>query len=424
MSRLGKRRPQPAWKPALRFIYKNLHGTIEYNSGAMSNADILKPENRILFFSLEHWDDVWRRNQFIAEGLLRRNPLTEILWIGPSTDLWTAKGRASADKKLGKTFKPDPTLLRLTSVKPYKPLPNIIGKHLNQLCLRHQVLGALKQLGWTEYIAWVNNQAARNILPLPGALGTIYDITDDWTKVSLPPRILDRVKADDQWLLDNADRVIVCSKTLQATKLGKCNSLHLIHNGVNVDLYSPDSVNRTTVPKDMDFGGLPVACYLGTLHEDRLDLDLIEHVLKGLPRVQFVFVGPNALSELSSSRLTQYSNCKLLGSRPYSQLPSYIKGCNIFINPHLVSQFTESLDPLKLYEYMATGKPIVSTACAGFREMENMVAVASNANEFMTKVEQSIEADSISIERIEWAKQHTWEQRLDQIEQILCGMRT
>lgn len=375
--------------------------------------------DKLLFFSLEHWDDVWRRNQFICDGLMSRHPNLEILWFGPSTDLWRAKGLNSVTQKLGCTYKPNPQLARLTAVRPYKPLPNSIGKWINEACLKQQVTAALKQLGWQTFLTWVNDQSARNILPLPGSSSTIYDITDDWTKASLPPRILDRIKQDDEWLLKNANQVIACSNSLYDAKKHLSANLSLVRNGVNTSLYSPTNVATKVTPTDIEFDGLPVACYLGTLHEDRLDVALLETLFQSLPQVQFAFVGPNALSAHSTEKLTAFKNCHILGSRPYSELPAYIKGCTIFINPHLVSDFTESLDPLKLYEYMATGKPIVSTNCAGFRDMVPLVKIARNNVDFSQLVKEAIEGDTASSERVNWAEQHTWQSRLEQIEQII-----
>lgn len=378
--------------------------------------------NRILFFSLEHWDDVWRRNQFICDGLLRRHPDLEILWVGPATDLWRSHPGVSSTQKLGIIYKPSADLPRLTALRPYKPLPNIIGKWLNQTCLKIQVNAALQKLGWQKFITWVNDQSTRNILPLPHSTCIVYDVTDDWTKSSLPPRILGRIKNDDQWLLDNAQHVIVCSTGLYQSKVERRPTVQLIRNGVNVRAYAPDTVKNLDIPKEIQFGNSKVACYLGTLHEDRLDIPLILHLLQTLPAVQFVFVGPNALSGNSIQQLSKFSNCHLLGGRPYSELPAYINGSDLFINPHVVTEFTESLDPLKLYEYMATGKPIVSTACAVFRDMEPLVKVASNAEEFAKLVlDESTATNAVnaSAERIAWAEQHTWESRLAQVEQIL-----
>lgn len=366
----------------------------------------------ILFFSLEHWDDIWRRNQLICNGLLERYPDAEILWVGPQTDLWNRRGLASVQLEVKQPRD------RLHIIKPFKPLPNIVGKSLNDALLKQQVLGSLTKLGWKEFTVWVNNQSVRSILPLPGSTRVIYDITDDWTKASLPPRILNRTKEDDEWLLDNADSVIVCSQGLYDSKIARRKELELIRNGVNVSAYLPDTTAKLLEPPDLNFAG-PIAGYIGTLHEDRLDIPLVMHLLNALPNIQFVFIGPNSLAAETTQLLLKAPNCHLLGSRPYADLPAYMGRFDVCINPHLVSEFTESLDPVKMYEYMATGKPIISTDCAGFRELASLISIAKDPDQFAELIKQSLEKPEVITERIAWAQEQSWDRRLDQVERVL-----
>jgi len=98
----------------------------------------------------------------------------------------------------------------------------------------------------------------------------------------------------------------------------------------------------------------------------------------------------------------------------------------------VVSPFTESLDPIKMYEYMATGKPIVSTACAGFRDLRDLIHIADNTGQFTSLVTVAIEeskqitvnagtgnASAGSRARVAWAGEQTWDKRVDAVEQIL-----
>lgn len=375
-------------------------------------------QRQILFISLEHWDEVWRRNQIVCAELLRRHPDAQILWVGPPTDLWNAPGLKSINAPLGTLFQPAKNISRLYALKPFKPLPNVLGKGLNQWLFKHAVARAMTQLGWQNHIAWVNNQAYCRLLPTPRTQ-LIYDITDDWTHATAPAHILEQIKADDQWMLAHADDVIVCSDDLYRNKVESCNKIHLIRNGVTIEPYLPESLANKTIPKDIQFS-TTVAGYVGTLHEDRLDVELIVNVANKLTNVQFVFVGPNSLSANSTAALQSLPNCHILGARPYDTVPSYLAGFDICITPHVVTPFTESLDPIKMYEYMATGKPIVATACAGFRDLDSLIYVARNCDQFVDLIEQAkTEKSERTLARIDWARKQTWEQRVDDIEKIL-----
>ncbi len=139
--------------------------------------------------------------------------------------------------------------------------------------------------------------------------------------------------------------------------------------------YHPKALAHQKAPEDIKHIVHPIAGYTGTLHAARLDLALIESSAKALPNVHFVFVGPNCLTESESAQL-RAPNIHILGSKSYADLPAYISCFDICLTPHSINDFTESLDPLKLYEYMSTGKAIVSTKCAGFREHPDLVYLA------------------------------------------------
>lgn len=389
---------------------------------------------QILFISLEHWDNVWRRNQIICAQLLARHPQAEILWIGPPTDLWNMQGIKSVNAPLGTIFRPAGKEMKLYALKPFKPLPNVVGRKLNEYLFVQAVAAAIKKLRWKNYITWVNNQAYCHLLPSKHSTKLIYDITDDWSHASVPPHILAQVKADDDWMLRNADEVIVCSEDLLKTKRDRCKSIHLIRNGVKLNPYLPESLAKTQTPGEMKLAGA-IAGYIGTLHEDRLDVELVIESARRLPSVNFVFIGPNSLTPENTRRLEELANVHIFGARSYEQLPAYMSAFDICITPHVVSPFTESLDPIKMYEYMATGKPIVSTACAGFRDLRDMNYIADSAGQFAQSVSAAIEEAAQSVgnginnaagdagarsrARIEWAGEQTWDKRVDAVEQIL-----
>lgn len=119
------------------------------------------------------------------------------------------------------------------------------------------------------------------------------------------------------------------------------------------------------------------AVYVGTLHEDRLDLDLCCRLGPRLDAVgaALVLVGPSSLARANAERLRSTSGVVMLGARPNSDIPAYLQHANTLVVPHIVDAFTDSLDPIKMYEYTVIGRPIVSTAVAGFRELANQPGV-------------------------------------------------
>jgi glycosyltransferase involved in cell wall biosynthesis len=158
-----------------------------------------------------------------------------------------------------------------------------------------------------------------------------------------------------------ATAVLVCSPHL-ATVKGAERAVTLVTNGVDVARY------RRPAPRPDDLPAGRLALYVGTLHADRLDVDLTARSAQALaPDARLVLLGPDALSAADRDRL-HHAGAVLLGPRPYARVPAYLQHADVLVVPHVVSPFTESLDPLKLYEYLAVGRPVVSTAVAGFRD--------------------------------------------------------
>jgi glycosyltransferase involved in cell wall biosynthesis len=395
-------------------------------AGAQHLKSTTTTAKRILFFSLEDWNEIWRRNQFICAELCRRHPDLSVLWVGQTVDLSYAIVRGDFVELGQPQLTPHivPDLPQIHTIKPVKLLPNKIGKGLNRYLYGSAIKAAIVKSHWheQEFDMWVNDQQAANLLPLANVRKVIYDITDDWTELPQSERSRNTVIENDRNMLTHADHVIVCSQKLFETKRSKCKSLSLIPNGVDDWRYHPDVLTQLEAEPPADIRGLskPIVGYTGTLHSARLDLQLIAACANKLPQCSFVFVGPNSLTAEEIASI-QRPNVHILGAKAYADLPKYIAAFDACMTPHLVTPFTDSLDPLKLYEYMSTGKPAISTPCAGFRDLRELVAIASTADEFCAAIHKEIdEADHTKArERIAWARQHSWAARVSEIEKIL-----
>jgi hypothetical protein len=131
------------------------------------------------------------------------------------------------------------------------------------------------------------------------------------------------------------------------------------------------------------------AVYVGTLHDDRIDVPLVVELARELPHVSLLFVGPNLLSDEHRALLRQSTNVLLCGARPYDDVPAYLQHADVVIVPHVVSPFTESLDPIKAYECLAVGRPTVATGVPGFRGQPPPVRAVDRA-QFVAAVKNAL----------------------------------
>jgi GT2 family glycosyltransferase len=347
--------------------YRRVLGAHPASVALDSPATAASPHTLVVC-SLEGWDDVWRRNQFLIRELLVADPQLRVLFVEPAFDWVHAlrRGGLRLRRRGLRAVRPD---ARVLAFQPGKLAPRVLGPMADR-SLRRQVKGAAARLGFIAPSLWIND-AMYSALTHETDWPSLYDITDDWLRASAPTRVRKRLADHERALLNEADQVVVCSPDLAATRRKQRPDLRVISNAVDVEHF----VDPQQRPADLP--DAPVALYVGTLHEDRLDVDLVEQLAREIPETQVVLVGPNSLGTASRERVDALANVHVLGQRPYATIPGYLQHANVVIVPHVVTPFTESLDPIKAYECLAVGRPTVATPVAGFRDLGDPVHIAS-----------------------------------------------
>ncbi len=327
----------------------------------------------VVVASLEAWDGVWRRNQHLVAGLLRQDPGLRVLFVEPDVDVLHSTAHTRRLRK-GLGLRPGPTVDGVGAgaiwlFEPTKILPRRLNPDRDARWAR-TVARAAKRLGMNVPLLWVNDPRGAEVLSLT-SWPTLYDITDDWTLADRRPVDLARTRRHEELLLRAAIEVVVCSPALKDSK-GTHRRVTLIPNGVDTAAYQRDWPR----PADLPVGR--VALYVGTLHRDRLDVELCIATARALPAgASLVLVGPNALDPTDTATL-RAAGVILLGARPSETVPAYLCHADVLVVPHVATAFTESLDPIKAYEYAAAARPVVTTPVAGFRDTGSpLVTVAA-----------------------------------------------
>jgi teichuronic acid biosynthesis glycosyltransferase TuaH len=378
----------------------------------------------MVFVSLERWDHIWRRNQFVCAELARRG--WEILFVEPARDVsyaarsgkWSELARVKSDASVPQS---------ITRVRPTKLMPNslAVGRAINRRLWVRAVQSARRALGWTgSDVWWINDHSAADAVRSQTRSKLIYDITDDWTAFEGSRALLERTRVEDAALCAQADVVIVCSQRLVKLKEGMVTSgqLHLIPNGVDVDHYAPARDPTTIAPAEARAWPTPVYLYTGTVHPQRVDVALIEQTARQLTAGSLVFLGPNYLHAADRERLIATGRVLFHDAVPYVDIPKWMSVATALIVPHRTTAFVESLNPIKLWEYLAIGKPIVSTDVAGFRDFDDLVRIARGADAFANALSKcSDEPSGVAKRRIDVAGEHAWLSRVDRIERIVVG---
>ncbi len=169
----------------------------------------------------------------------------------------------------------------------------------------------------------------------------------------------------------------------------------------------------------------PRLVFTGAVVATKLDLELIEGLARARPDWAIALVGPVGAGDPSTnvSALQRLPNVHMLGSRAYASLPEVLRGADVALIPYAINQLTRSVFPMKVFEYLAAGLPVVTTPLPALTSTPGVI-VAADARSTVAAVERALATDGPAARRArsEAVRDHSWEARLDEIASYLSGL--
>lgn len=268
----------------------------------------------------------------------------------------------------------------------------------------------IEREGLKEVIFWLYHPLLLHHIPKEKGI-LIFDAVDDLREHPSFSSSRREIERSYEEIQKRAQVIFTVSKELaQYFSYGR-ERVYAIRNGV------PESFLHFRAKPLQEIENLPtpILGYVGIM-EGRFDRDLIRKLASTLKRGTILLVGPiwEGLEVLREER-----RITLLGFRPYHQIPSIINSFHVALIPHKVNRLTNSMDPIKIYEYLALGPPVVSTRVAGVEEFGEVVEIAASSQDFIRRVERVLKRPGLASLRREAVKDHTWEKRILTMQEIL-----
>ncbi len=292
--------------------------------------------------------------------------------------------------------------------------------------VEERIRDAIAALGLRSTALWVSEPTALDGLDA-FAHTLVYDCVDRWT--DFPGPVTDgswreRVVRDEEALLSAADVVFCSAEGLYASKADVARGkVSMLRNAADVAHFTPAGRAR---PSDIARLPGPLVGYIGAIAE-WVDLELIRDAARLRPGWSFVLVGPafsGAISGDSSALalLDGVPNVHLTGPRPYHEVPAYLEAFDVAVIPFKLNGLTEDTNPIKLYEYLAAGKPVVSTPLPEASTVDG-VLIADTAEAYVAQVQTALadgDPDAVA-RRCATAACNSWEVRAEEAWAVLAG---
>lgn len=317
-----------------------------------------------------------------------------------------------------------PVTDRLFAYTPFPVLPiyyHPLVNRLNQRLMVSYLSRALNALQWQPDVLWTYWPHTADLIGRLGERVAVYHCIDDFAAAGYPltPRgAVQRMEAEQ---CRRVDLIFARSEQLTAEKRLLNPHTVFLPGGVDTTAFDPTRIGPP--PTAVASLPRPRAGLVGTL-DDRLDVTLLTECARALPNVTFVLVGPIRRHRVDLNPLRALPNVHILPPCPHTEVPAIVAALDVCLIPYRLNQYTEALSPIKLYECLALGKPIVSTDLPYVRQEAGYVRLARSTAEFRELLQDALNYPPTPAERAKWravACKRSWARQVDEIERHLTS---
>ncbi|MFW6008192.1 MAG: glycosyltransferase [archaeon] len=364
---------------------------------------------KLTILSFDSWDVIRSRKHHLAENLAKSNYFSEVIYVAPPNNKKCINSYNHNKLKIH-----TPIIKSIKSNSPLDKYP--FTKDMSNIL----TLDISHKIGEEETILWLQSPAYAHLLnKLKDKIKIkliIGDYTDDYSK--LIPELSNYFLQGQKIIGDNSNLILSVSEKI-TDKLKETYPYKRIINLPNA--VDESFLNKKSeIPLELSQINSPRVGYVGRI-VGRLDKDLIKTLIERFPKYNFVFIGE---SYEDISWMKKYQNFKFLGPKDYTSLPNYIDNLDVCILPHKINDLTDSNDPVKLYDYLSRGKPVVTTNIEGVNKFSELIYISSTYEGFGNDIIKSLNEKNLKIHyaRINVMKNHTWQKRTEVLLKNIRGM--
>lgn len=290
---------------------------------------------------------------------------------------------------------------------------------------RSSVIAAWRELKWPRPVLWLYAPDGGDLLGRFDERLSVYHCVDDYQAAERYNHYR-RVavyseRKQERYLARAVDMMLVSAPALYERWRGTNPNLYLTPNVADTTLFAqaldpgPDHPSLAGVPS-------PRVVFTGALDSYKVDFDLLEAVARLLPRVQFICIGPIGSADgTTQATIPRAANLRYTGPLPHQELPSALRYASACVIPYRLNDYTASVSPLKLYECLAAGCPVVATPLPSLlaQPADGLLVAEQEPTIFASRLVEAMAYDSAARRRIsQRVIEHSWERRVEELETL------
>lgn len=383
------------------------------------------PGKDIVLFSTADWDHpYWTNKQHVALELSKAGyRVLYVNSIGLRKVAANKRDFARIGRRLRRLFSPrqevgkdlwawSPPVLPFHSIKWVRTL--------NGWLLRRGLREQMKALALREPALWTYHPLTCEYLDVAIFSRVLYHCVDDiGSQPGMPTSLIARA---ERQLVRTANCVFTTAPVLQEKWQGENARTYHHPNVVDYEHFSRAHAPGLYVPSDLAGVPRPRLGFVGALSAYKVDFELLQRIAMDRPDWSIVLIGEIGVGEYETdvNSLRRLPNVCFLGPKAYAELPAYLGGMDVALIPARRNDYTQAMFPMKFFEYLAAGVPVVATALPALAQFREFHVAAGSAADFVKGVEACLDRDDARIARgIELARGHTYARRTAQMIEAL-----
>jgi len=328
--------------------------------------------NNIICFGFAEWDNPYKTNQHhLMSRLSKHNRVLFIESLGLRQPTLQPKDTKRIVKRLISWIKGVKKVSETLYI--FSPLVLPFHKYLfvrvfNKIFLHLQLKIVVSKYNFKNPIIWSYIPNAIDFLGVWQEKISVYHCVDELSANSrIPEQVVKRMEEE---FIKKVDVTFVTAKTLFEEKRKYSDSVFYMPNVADFEHFNKALLNSTVIEPDVSAIPSPRLGFIGAISNYKIDFELVDYLARKHAEWSFVFIGETGEGEktVDLTRIKENQNVYFLGGKDYTALPGCIKGFDICLLPNRLNEYTRNMFPMKFFEYLASGKPVVSTELQALRE--------------------------------------------------------